>query len=225
MTALRQVAPPDFSVARFHMVEAQLRANHVRDERVLNILRNLPREEFVPPSLASLAYVDEDIEVAPGRFLLEPMILARLIQEANIKPTDRVLDLAPATGYSTAVLARLAAEVVAVESDQALALATQINLKKTNITNVRVEQGALTSGFPSAAPYDVIFINGSVEVLPESLAAQLATGGRLVTVVQAGPVGEARLYEKHKTALPYAALFNANVNPLAAFAAKPSFVF
>lgn len=229
MSALSPKVTPDHAAARFHMVAAQLRANRVQDERVLTAMETLPREAFVPPHLSGIAYIDEDIEVAAGRYLLEPMILARLLQEAKIKATDAVLDVAPATGYSTAILAMLARDVTAVEPDAALAAAIGKNLSGLSVVNARVEQAPATAGCAAHAPYDVILINGSVDAVPNILFASLAEGGRLLAVVtpQGGtePVGEARLYEKRHGAIAHRALFNANVKPLADFAAKPRFVF
>ena len=220
-----------FATPRFHMIEAQLRANKVQDERLLAVMGSLPREMFVPPLMASLAYRDEDIEIAPHRFLpprflIEPMVLGRLLQEARLTPQDRVLDIAPATGYSTAVLSALAHNVVALESDRDLAQTARENLKKTE--NALVVEGDLAAGWPAFAPYNLILINGSVERLPEDLTAQLAEGGRLAVVMRLGSspfhVGEARLYEKRQGALSYRSLFNANIPLLEAFAATPMFV-
>lgn len=229
MPAAPQTQMTDFVLARFNMVEAQLRPNKVRSEPLLNAMGSLPREYFVPMPMTNLAYIDEDIQVYPGRYLLEPMILARLIEEAKVKPTDRVLDVAPATGYSSAVLAEIAAEVIAVEGDVKLAKAAEAALAQLQIKKVRVEQGNIVGGFPAGAPYDVILINGCIEVIPEALFVQLAEGGRLVAVIrhtgQVAHVGEARLYEKLHGNISHRSLFNANVKLLAEFAAKPQFVF
>ncbi len=221
----------DFDKARFNMVESQIRPNKVRDPRLLDALGNLPREMFVPQALAGIAYIDEDIEVVRGRYLLEPMVLARLMQEADIKPADRVLDIAPATGYSTVILSALAQNITAVESDPALAQQASENLNRLEVKNARVEQGPLVDGFKPRGPYDVIIVNGSVEVLSPALTAQLAEGGRLLVVVREfGPAkvahkGAARLYEKIKGIVSHRALFDANVKLLPGFEARPSFAF
>src|SRR6185437_14272362 len=125
-------------------------------------------------------YIDEDLQVATGRFLLEPMVLARLMEEADIKESDRVLDVAPATGYSTALLATLARKVTALEHDPALAQQAVANLNRIQIRNVEMQTGPLNEGWKARAPYDVILVNGSAEILPEAFAAQLAEGGRLL---------------------------------------------
>lgn len=228
MPALQKTAP-DFATARFNMVESQIRPNKVRDERVLNAMGTLPREQFVPSLMAGIAYIDEDIQVAPGRFLLEPMVLARLLEEASIKPQDRVLDIAPATGYSTVVLAMLAQEVTGVESDPTLQKQAVGNLANLQTSNASVQLGSLVDGYKGKAPYNVIIINGAVEVVPEALLGQLAEGGRLVGVVRSyGPAkaaytGEARLYEKINGHISHRPLFDANVKLLPGFEAKKVF--
>ena len=229
MNAHPQTISPDYAAARFHMIESQLRTNKVQDARLLEAMGALPREAFVPTPLSGIAYIDDDIEVAPGRYLLEPMVLARLLQEAAIKASDKALDIAPATGYSTAVLALLARDVTAVEPVSALADSAVQNLARCSIANARVERNPMAAGCTAYAPYDVILINGSVEDVPNILLASLAEGGRLLAVVTSTdgiePVGEARLYLKARGSVSYRALFNANVKPLAEFMAKPRFVF
>ena len=214
------------------MVESQIRPNKVRGERLLDVLGALPREMFVPPPLAGIAYIDENVQVGPGRYLIEPMVLARLIEEANVKADDRVLDIAPATGYSTAVLASLAREVVAVESDPGLVTQAVGNLDRLQIRNAALQLGPLAEGWKATAPYDVILINGSVEILPDALTAQLAEGGRLMAVMRAirarpsiAHKGEARLYEKIRGNLSHRTLFDANVKLLPGFEAKKTFSF
>lgn len=231
MMALSKNDFRDYAAARFHMVEGQLRPNKITDPRILEIMGNLPREMFVPSLMAGVAYNDEDMQLAPSRYLMEPMILARLMQEARIQPDDRVLDIGPATGYSTAVLAKLAKEVTAVECDPALMQKTVFNMETLKIGNVQAQLGPLQEGWSHAAPFQVILINGSVEQLPDALTAQLAEGGRLVTVVRhygpgrAAHVGEARLYEKIHGALSHRALCDANVKPMPGFQAPAQFTF
>ncbi len=227
----QKLSAPDFTAARFHMVECQIRPNKVRNEKLLDIIGALPREIFVPPAMAGIAYIDEDLQVAPGRYLLEPMILARLLEAADIKPTDRVLDIAPATGYSTAVIASLAREVVAVENDPSLKMLAVSNLGSVQIINADVQSTPLTEGCKAKAPYDVIFINGGVEFVPDALTAQLAEGGKLVAVLwQYGPAhaahtGEARLYEKIRGQISHRPLFDANVKLLPGFSLPKKFAF
>lgn len=169
---------------RLAMIAGQIRPNRVSDERVLNALHDVPRELFVPKILRGVAYIDEDLEVAKGRYLMEPMILARLLMEAEIKPDDAVLDIGCATGYSTAVLSRLADAVVAVEEDPELVEKASAKLADLGCDNAAVLEAALSYGAPEQGPFDVILLNGAVEKIEQSLTDQLADGGRLVCVRQ-----------------------------------------
>jgi len=222
---------PDYAAARFHMVEGQIRPNKVVDTKLLDIISALPREIFVPPAMAGIAYIDEDLQVAPNRYLLEPMVLARLLESAAIKSTDRVLEIAPSTGYSTAVIASLAKEVVAVESDASLKMLAVSNMGSVQIINAEIKQGTMTDGYKAKAPFDVIFINGGVEFVSETLLAQLAEGGRLLTVVRqygtahAAHIGEARVYEKIRGHVSHRVLFDANVKLLPGFSVSRTFTF
>jgi len=231
MTALQKPATADFATARFHMVESQIRPNKVRDGRILDIMGALPREVFVPPSMMGIAYIDEDIQVAAGRYLLEPMVLARLLEEVGVGAQDRILDIAPATGYSTAVIAALAPNVIALESDPALHKQAIANLASLQIKNADVQLGPLLEGYAAKAPYNIILINGGVEIVPAALLDQLAEGGRLVAVVrQYGPghaahTGEARLYEKTRGVVSHRSLFDANIKLLPGFQAPAKFSF
>ncbi|MDR3450573.1 MAG: protein-L-isoaspartate O-methyltransferase [Alphaproteobacteria bacterium] len=221
----------DFAVARFYMIEGQLRPNKVTHSGVIAAMGSLPRELFVPSTLVGMAYIDENIPLIAGRSLMQPMILARMIQEADIKPTDRVLDLAPATGYSTLVLASLAAQVVGVEPNSVLEKEAEANIAKFAGGKAEILAGAPVEGCASRAPFDVIFINGSVEFIPEILFDQLAEGGRLVAVVRGyGPAhaahaGQARLYRKQRDEVSWVSLFDANVGVAPGFTAPRGFEF
>ncbi|HEU0118758.1 MAG TPA: protein-L-isoaspartate O-methyltransferase [Alphaproteobacteria bacterium] len=231
MSALPKSSGPNFEAARNNMIESQLRPNKVRDERILSAMGSLPREMFVPSSVASIAYIDEDVQIAGGRYLLEPMVLARLIEEAGVKSTDRVLDIGMASGYSTVVLASMAQEVIGVEADSVLQKQATANLASLGINNARAVLGPLAEGYAGKAPYDVIIINGGAEQIPTALFDQLAEGGRLMAVVreygpaQAAHTGEARLYEKIHGNISHRVVFDANVKLLAEFAAPPKFKF
>lgn len=219
--------------ARANMVENQVRPNRVTDERLLAAMAAVPRERFVGEKFASVAYVDEDIAVSPGRYLMEPMVFARLLQAAEIKPADVVLDIGCATGYSTAVLARLADTVVAVESDEALAETAIALMTELDADNTAVVTGELSEGYAKQAPYDVIVLGGAVEQTPDALTDQLAEGGRLVCVVTGagsngagiGKVGRAMLFRRMYGALTARELFDASVPPLPGFASAPRFEF
>ena len=215
---------PSYAEARQNMVDNQLHANKVVDEALLARAGTLPRELFVPENLRSVAYVDEDVPLGRGRFLLEPMVLVRLIQTAQPQPGNKVLDIGCASGYSTALLAGIAASVVGVESDAALAAQAGATLRSLGVTNATIVTGPLEAGHAGLGPFDVILINGAVERIPQAILDQLAYGGRLVTVVkQRGRVGEASLLRGNPPArVP---LFDAASPALAAFAAEPSFVF
>jgi len=168
--------------ARLAMIAGQIRPNKVSDGRVVGAMRAVPRECFLPKSLRGIAYLDEDLEVAPGRFLMEPMVFAKLLMEAEIRPTDAVLDIGCITGYSTAVLARLGEAVVGAEETPQLVERAGENLNAQGVDNAVVVQRHLPLGAPEQGPFDVIVLEGAVEVIPETLIEQLAEGGRLVCV-------------------------------------------
>jgi protein-L-isoaspartate(D-aspartate) O-methyltransferase len=218
----------DFAAARRMMVDGQVRTADVTDPRIIAAMLELPRERFVPERNAALAYLDLDVPVnegAPTRRLLKPMVLAKLVQAAEIGPQDRALDLACGTGYSTALLTRLAASVVALEEDATLAGHTRDNLAAVGAGSAEVVTGPLPEGWPARGPYDVILINGSVEIVPERLIRQLKAGGRLVAVVGRPPGGKATRFLASggkASALP---VFDAAAPPLPAFAEPPAFVF
>ena len=219
---------PDFAAARRMMVDGQVRTSDVTDPRIIAAMLELPRQQFVPQRHAALAYVDRDVPLgdAPGaRRLLKPMVLAKLIQAADIGPQDRVLDVACGSGYSSAVLARLAGAVVALEEDAALALKARENLAAVGATNVEVVTGALPDGWQAGAPYGVILLNGAAERVPERLLRQLGEGGRLVGVVGRAPASRAVLYLSTGGQASGMPVFDAAAPPLPGFAEPPAFVF
>jgi protein-L-isoaspartate(D-aspartate) O-methyltransferase len=219
----------DFARLRQSMVDSQIRPNDVTDPRVLAVMLEVPRERFVPPGRAELAYLDDDLLVReagrddPARYLMEPMILAKLVQALSLSPDDRVLDVGCATGYSTALLAELAGTVIGLESDPELAVAARAALAGRG--GAKIVQGDLTRGSPDVGPFDGILVNGSVEVVPESLLAQLKEGGRLVAVLRSGPLGRATLHLKTAGAVSTRQLFDAAVPPLPGFELPRGFVF
>lgn len=165
-----------------NMALGQLITNEVLDTGLLNTLTQVPRQRFLPQALAGSAYVDEDLPLGGGRFLIAPLSFARMLQLAAVQPHEKVLVVGCAMGYSLAVLSRLAGEVVGCEESETLAQAASKNLDAAQYPNVRVEKVAkLTEGFAAGKPYDVIFLEGSVETVPESISQQLADGGRLIT--------------------------------------------
>ncbi len=209
--------------ARFNMVEAQIRSCNVTDPHILAAMSAVPREKFVPSAARALAYADVPVAVAPGRFLLDPRSFAKLAQLAQIGPTDRVLDVGSATGYSAAVLGRLAGEVVALEQDADLVRIAS-ELLANAVGKVEVMQGALIEGAKGQGPFDVIFINGAIEQVPDSLTAQLAEGGRLVAVVKDGQ-SRAWLYLKQNGQVGKRPDFDADIPMLAGFKRAMGFVF
>lgn len=218
----------DFAAARKKMVENQLRTSSVTDRRLLAVMAQLPRELFVPEQRRELAYIDEAqplLPAGPQRFLPAPAPFARLVQLAEVDAADRVLDLGCASGYSAAVLARLAARVVAVESDAGLAAAARTNLAALGIGNVEVIEGAVEAGAPHNGLFDVIVLEGAVDAVPPELLSQLAVNGRLVAVESAGNAAVAHLYVRSQTDVAGRPAFNASLPPLRAVQRPPAFVF
>lgn len=207
------------------MIAGQIKPNRVSDPRLLGVLGQIPREKFVPKALRGVAYVDEDIEIAPGRFLMEPMVFARLLAAAEVRADDLVLDLACGTGYSTAVLAQLAGAVIAVEEDADLARAASDSLAALELGNASVVTAPLAQGYAKDAPYDLIFVNGAMDHIPDTLIDQLADGGRFVGVLRQGAVGRGIIGHKAGDAFGYRAFMDANVPLLRAFTAPPAFQF
>jgi protein-L-isoaspartate(D-aspartate) O-methyltransferase len=214
----------DFALARRMMVDGQVRTSDVTNLDLIAAMLEVPRERFVPSRNADIAYLDRDVPLDNGsRQLLKPMVLAKLIQAADVQAGDRVLDLACATGYSTAILSRLAASVVALEEDADLAQKATQNLK--DVANVTVVQGPLAGGWPERAPYDVILLNGKSEVVPQDICRQLRDGGRLVGVVGEGVVGKAMIYLSERGDVSGRPIFDAAAALLPGFAKPPAFVF
>ena len=213
----------DYAVQRSHMVESQLSTNDVADPRIRLAMAAVPREQFVPEARRAMAYCDLSVEVSPGRYLLEPRCVAKLLVLANVRPTDHVLDVACATGYSTAVLAQLVRSVVAVEQDGDLMRQAVERLR--GAANVTVVQGALAEGAKAHAPYDLIVVEGGIEEAPAALLAQLAEGGRLVAVLQRGALGRAHIFVREHGRVGSRPDFDASVPVLAGFRKSVEFVF
>ncbi len=216
----------DYAAARLNMVDSQIRTNKVTNAELIAAFESVPREAFVPERLAGVAYVDEDIALGNGRYLMEPMVLARLLQEARPGPADVVLDVGCGTGYATAILAQVAATVVALESDHELAAAATKVLGDLGIDNAIVVEGPLPAGWAAQAPYSVILLNGAVTEVPDAIRRQLAEGGRLVTV-QKPEAGQGRgiLMRRSGETTARRAVFDAATAVLPGFAPEPGFVF
>ena len=218
----------DFAAARRMMVDGQVRTADVTDPRLLSAMLALPRERFFPEDKTSLAYLDIDVPVSeagtPVRRLLKPMVLAKLIQAAEIAETDHLLDVGCATGYSTALLAQLAGSVVGLEEDKTLAQQAAAALAAAGVANASVVTGPLSAGWPAEAAYDLILLEGSTEVMPAGLMKQLKVGGRLACVMGRGP-GKATIYQRTDTDFSGRAIFDAAAPLLPGFAKPPEFVF
>lgn len=216
----------DFAQARQNMIDGQLRPNRVTNPALLEAVRDLPRERFLPAELQRVAYIDDDIPLPNGRALLEPLVVCRMIQAADPKPTDVALDIGCGSGYTTALLARLTSTVFGIDSDPELAQQATTNLAALSVDNVVISTRPMAEGWPEHKPYDVIIVGGAVEIVPASLLDQLAEGGRLVAVVSEGRrVGQARLYQKIGGAVSGRPLFDAGCRFLPGFAKPQQFVF
>jgi protein-L-isoaspartate(D-aspartate) O-methyltransferase len=221
----------DFKLERMNMVESQIRPNAVTNPDLLKALLDTPRELFVPPSLRTLAYMDGVLRVEnarehrPARYLLSPMIFAKLAQLADIRAGDRILDIGGATGYSAAILARLGASVVALENDAGLTAVAKEALASAGIKNVSFVMGPLEAGAPESAPYNVIFLNGRVGHLPDALLSQLAEGGRLVTIIGSDTASKAKLVSKIDSRIQQRMAFDADAPILPGFELKSAFIF
>ena len=215
----------DFATARRHMVDGQVRTADVTDLRILSAMLDIPRERFVPPASAAIAYLDLDLPVGKSgsRRLLKPMVLGKLIHAANIAPGNRVLDVGCATGYGAAVLARVAGQVIALEQDADLARAARSEL--AGQPNATVVSGSLTAGWPQSSPYDAIVLEGATEVPPETFLSQIREGGRLVCVLGSGPGSKAMLYCRSGDELGGRPIFDATAAVLPGFAKTPVFAF
>lgn len=212
--------------ARARMVLGQVRTNDVQDTAVIDAMASLPRELFVPVSQRHLAYADVRVALKAGRFLLDPRTLAKMLQVAAIAPQERVLDIAPGTGYSSAVLCSLSEDVVALEEDaelagQAAQALTKVKKRGTLFGAIGPHKG----GYSEKGPYDVIIVNGAVTEPPKAWANQLRQGGRLVVPVNHGPAGRVRLYVKDGQTLAGRDVFDATVPLLPGFDAARQFAF
>lgn len=218
-----------FSTARQYMVDGQVRPSDVTDDRILEAMLTVPREVFVPASKQALAYLDLDLDVAEGgaakRCLITPALLARMLQAAEIKATDRVLVVGCATGYAAAIVARFAAQVSATESDSALAAKATAAFAELGIQNVTVKTAASADGDAAGAPYEVIVLNGATEILPTGLFGQLKEGGRLVGVFGLTPPPRATLVTHSHGDFGHRELFDATAPVLPGLERLPAFVF
>lgn len=219
---------PNYPEARKSMVDSQIHIMGVVTPAVLNAFRTVPREMFLPDTMRSVAYVDEDLHLGNGRILMEPALLARMVEAASVRSDDVVLNIGDSTGYSSAILSMLATTVITVEaSGNSLDTARRI-WADCSYCNVAVIAGDLTEGCPEHAPYDLIFMNGAVGEIPDMFLAQLSLGGQLIVVLkpQGAKVGMVTIIERVGDG-KYATrkLFDASTPYIAGFEPQPDFVF
>lgn len=219
----------DHATQRLNMVESQVRPSDITDRRITRAMREIPREAFVPGPLKSIAYADEHLKVADSgktqRYILAPRLLAKLVQLLEIEPDGLVLDVGPATGYSTALIARLCQTVVALEEDAGLAERAQSALSTLGVDNAVIIAGALRNGAADEGPYDAIMLNGAVAEVPPGLLDQLKDGGRCVAVSIENGVGRATVWRRHGTTYDRRPAFDAGAPYLPGFEPVGGFVF
>ncbi len=216
----------NYQAARTNMVESQVRTNKVTDQGIIDALLRVPRELFVPPPLRGIAYVDEDLDLGSGRHLMEPMVLARLLQAAALRAGDRVLVVGCGSGYPVALAAGLAGKVVGIESVPHHARRARELIAALKIANAEIVEDALPAGAPGRGPFDAILVSGGVPEVPAALQSQIADGGRLLTVVKRTMgVGHATLTQRLGEIYSTRVLFDAATPLLPEFEPQESFVF
>lgn len=215
-----------FADARKCMVDSQIRPNRVTDPRVLAAMRSLPREQFLPPGVQALAYADEDVPLGNGRFLMEPMVFARLLQAASLTSAERVLVVGAGTGYGAAVLAACGCRVTALEEDPAL-LAMAAAILPVHAPGVILVSGPLSAGWPSQGPYDLILIEGAVPEIPAALAGQThREAGRIMAVIAtSGRTTRAVIAEATPAGLGISPLFDCATPLIPSLRKAPAFAF
>ena len=213
----------DFSARRVMMVDTQVRPSDVTKFPIIDAMLTVPREAFVPRDRREAAYMGENLSLGQGRVMLEPRTLAKLLDALDLQPTELVLDLGCGLGYSSAVLARLADAVVAVEEDEAMAAEAQERLARASVDNAAVICGPLVAGAPKHAPYDVITVQGGVETIPQALIDQLRDGGRIGAVFMEGALGVVRVGYKSGDKVSWRFVFNASAPVLPGFGLHAGF--
>ncbi len=213
----------DFAARRTMMVDTQVRPSDVTKFPIIDAMLNIAREDFVPAAQREAAYLGENLGLGPGRVLLDPRTLAKILDALAISNDELVLDIGCAMGYSSAVIARMAEAVVAVEQDEAMAKEAQDALALAGADNVMMHTGALNEGAPKHGPYDVIIIQGGVVEVPQALSDQLKDGGRIAAVFIQGALGEVRIGHKRGTHVSWRMAFNAGAPVLDGFGRQAAF--
>lgn len=215
----------DTALQRKNMVESQIRPSDVTDRRITAAMSAVPREAFLPPTLAGFAYSDETLTIAPGRELLPPRVLAKLMQLADFQETDNVLVIGEA-GYAAALVAQFTAKVLALLPDEDGAKRAREGFSASGASNAVAASGPAAAGWPSGAPYDVILIEGGIEQVPEGLKDQVQQNGRIVAIATDDKIGHAVVFHKRAGAFSRRDDFQAAAFPLAGFReTRPAFVF
>ena len=217
----------DFKIARKNMVENQIRANKVTNLNVINAFLDVPREKFVPDALQEISYVDEDIQLSRNRFMMKPMILARLFQSLNLKGNENILHVGSNSGYGSAILSRMCSSVISLESDKKLFETSIHTFSNMGFDNVVPLHGSMENGVEKEAPFDIIFIEGSIETEPKSLFGQLNENGKLIAIIRPAniKIGKAKLFFKISNEIGIENLFDAQVSKLSIFKSKTKFSF
>ena len=217
----------DFKIARKNMVENQIRANKVTSLNVINAFLDVPREKFVPDALQEISYVDEDIQLSRNRFMMKPMILARLFQSLNLKGNENILHVGSNSGYGSAILSRICSSVISLESDKKLFETSIHTFSNMGFDNVVPLHGSMENGVEKEAPFDIIFIEGSIETEPKSLFGQLNENGKLIAIIRPAniKIGKAKLFFKISNEIGLENLFDAQVSKLSIFKSKTKFSF
>lgn len=186
----------EIKTARFNMVEQQIRPWEVFDKRVLDMMGEAPRHEYVPPAYRNLAFADMHIPLGKDREMMSPKVEARLLQALEILPTDKILEVGTGCGYLTSLLAELGGHVHSVDTDAEMSTLASVNLVAHAVDNVSLEVGNAAKGWDTHQPYDVVLVNGALPTLPQSLCENLTIGGRLIAIVGKPPVMEALLIQR-----------------------------
>lgn len=215
----------DFAARRRQMVDSEIRPSDITDYPIIEAFLTVPREMFVPAARRELAYLGESLTLDGGRALPPPRVLGKMLEALSLEPSDLVLDIGCASGYSTAIIARLAEAVVGVECDESLAAEADALMTEIGADNAAIVAGELSAGAPRHAPFDAIILQGAVEALPETLTDQLAEGGRIAAIFAEGALHVCRIGRKHDGAVSWRFAFSSGAPVLPGFAQTPGFVF
>ncbi|MFC4724219.1 protein-L-isoaspartate O-methyltransferase [Glycocaulis abyssi] len=213
----------ELAEARRQMVASQVRPADVTDRRLQDAMLAIPRERFLPRSMAGSAYADMEIDLGEGRRFMRPRDFAKLVQAAGVKAGDLVLDLACGRGYSTAILSRLCETVIGIESSESFASKAEGALSDVGADNAVIVTGDVKKGAPEQGPFDVILVNGAVEIVPDAWLSQLAENGRLAVIVRENGVGRAKIYTRKDGVVGSRAVFDSMTSVLPGFEREPEF--